>query len=196
MKILRPMRLAGALLLLISLVGILHGIRAGIAQVIYCHSRYMSREADPETILKQCGTAHSFYPYNYYFCIWAGENAYHNRGKGNTARSKELLAAAGDWADTGHDLNPYNSELAVLKTDVLAGNAGTMEEAIALWESYLDWNFWEPFNHFVMIDLYIKAGRLQDAEEALYWLQDTKYFTDLAKRLESEFRKQLKMEKR
>ena len=181
------MRIAGAILFLVSIAGILQATRAGVAQIIYYHSRYISPDSGSETIVKQCETAHSFYPYNYYFCIWAGENAYHNRGKGNTARSRELLVAAKNWAGIGHDLNPYNSELAVLMTDVLSGTS--IDDAISLWESYLDWNFWEPFNHFVMIDLYIKAGRLEEAEEALYWLQDTKYFTDLAKRLESEFRK-------
>jgi len=184
------MRVCGAFLLVISVLGILHGARAGVAQAIYCRSRYMSPDATPERIAEDCNRAHALYPYNYYFCIWTGENAFHNRGKEGTTRAHNLLSVAEKWAHIGHELNPYNSEIKVLKTDVLS--MSSIDAAVALWEPYLDWSFWEPFNHFVMVDLYIKAGRLDEAEEALYWLKDTRYFKDLAERLDAEFHKQLK----
>ena len=48
-------------------------------------------------------------------------------------------------------------------------------EAVAYWDEYLDWNFWQPLNHMVMVELAVSAGDFTRASDALKWLKGTSH---------------------
>ncbi|MBL7114486.1 MAG: hypothetical protein ISS35_01860 [Kiritimatiellae bacterium] len=170
-------------LLIFSALGMVHSVRALVAQSFYHYGRYgEGSKKSPLRIAAACAKAHKLYPYNYNFCIWAGKQAFYGRYETNDVAAVELLIQARLWSDAAHTLNPRNSEAVHLKAEVLA--LDSLDEAILLWEDYVNWCFWEPFNQWVLFDLYERAGRLEQAEMTMYWLQETEY----AERAESMLR--------
>ena len=49
-----------------------------------------------------------------------------------------------------------------------------IDEAIETWHAYLDWAFWDSFNHAVMVELYSQGGRYEDAMDELAWVRGPK----------------------
>ena len=162
-----PQLAGGSLLAVISIMGIVHGVRGAISEVSYFQARYGHARDELKRSLDLSGRAFDNLPYHYYACIWAGKQAFYEGGP-------KHADTAARWADRGMALNPYNSEIVHLKTEVTARQS--VEKAIAIWKPYREWHFWEPFNHFVLFDLYLRADNIEAAEEVLYWLNDTKFF--------------------
>jgi hypothetical protein len=170
-------------LLIFSILGMVHSVRALVAQSLYHYGRYgMGSKESPARIAELCSTAHKLYPYNYNFCVWAGKQAFYGRQEADDVGAVELLIQARRWGDAAYAMNPRNSEAVHLKTEALS--IDSLDEAISLWEDFVNWHFWEPFNQWVLFDLYERAGRLDQAEMTMYWLQETEY----AERAESMLR--------
>lgn len=161
-----------ALACLLAALAVLHCCRAGLASVLYYQSRYGHKGKDPAAALDQARRAHALYPHNYLLAISAGKQAFY-AGRGAT-NGTERLQQARHWSAIAFGLCPFNSEAAHLRAEVLA--LDSLPDAIALWERYRDRVFWEPFNHWLLVDLYVRAGEWDRAAEALYWLKDTPLF--------------------
>ena len=158
--------LAGGLALLaLGVVGVMHGLRAGRAQALYFKSKYGAWQHDLERILAAAQQAHALYPHNDELCIWTAETAYARREDAAGVEQPERVAAAARWCAEGLRLNPYASELRRL--DVTLTERHSLPEAIRKWEAFVDWQYWEPYNHAVLVDLYARAGRYDDAQAAL-----------------------------
>jgi hypothetical protein len=166
-------RIAALLLFLVCLAGIVHGLRAAVAQVLYHQAKYGSAHGDVFHTLSRCAAADRLYPHNYYFAMWAAERAYYTQ---NVAADQTvaLLDAAQRWCDAGLAMNRHKSSLRLLKTRLLGRESP--ERASAYWEEYVGWNFWNPHNHAVLVELYLAEGRFGKASRALRWVKGSKYY--------------------
>ena len=179
---------AGVFLLVISAAGVYHGARAALAQSTYFIAKYGSARNNTRGILRRCETASRLYPYNYNFCVWAAETAFNDsvaREKSNTSGTADDAAY---WCDRGLKLNFYNGQLRRLKTCILRENS--LGEALNFWEDYVDWHFWDPYNHAVLVELYADSGDFARAAESLKLIKGTKEFKAASERLNQAWQRE------
>ena len=167
---------AATLLTAISVVGLWHGARAFAAQTLYYRAKFGADKTNPSAILRLCDNARRLYPFNYYFCIFAAETAFYARPGDTPEEDRTRLADAGRWCDAAMRLNPYRSQVRLLKARLLA--VSSPAAAAAFWARYVDWNFWEPNNHAVLAEFYAQAGDFDKAMASLKWAKDSKYYAD------------------
>jgi hypothetical protein len=169
--------LAGVVVGVGALGGVVHGIRAGVAQAWYCRAKYGEPPADVDQSLALCQKAFRLYPHNYYFSILAAERAYATAQSASDAAATAWLRAAQLWCDRGLAQNVWRSQLRRLKTRFLWEESPA--EAIAYWRRYTDWQFWEPYNHAVLAEMYARTGDLERATECLYWARGDPHGTEV-----------------
>ena len=186
--------LTAILLLALSGYGAVHGIRAAIAQAIYHQAKYGSAGDNPRGIFRRCETAHRFYPYNYHFCIWAAEEAFYSNFDLGEDEAAARLETARFWCDMGLGLNFRHGELRLLKTWLLSMHS--VAGAITYWEKYVDWEFWEPHNHAVLVELYAAGGEFGKAMESLKWVKGSEYYAEVSSKLSEAWRKETMLDTR
>ncbi|NQT94743.1 MAG: hypothetical protein HQ559_18450 [Lentisphaerae bacterium] len=163
---------AGLLLLVLSLLYFVHGVRAGLSQVLYRSSHVLlvrGSGADIDTALARCETAYRIYPYSYHLCRWIASRAYALRRSPQGEEIPARIAAAKTWCDRGLMLNGRRRSLRVLAARLKARTSP--EEALEDWNEYVKWDFWQPRNHAFTVDMAIAAGDLGRASEALRWVK-------------------------
>jgi len=184
--------LASAMLFLcVSVLGITRGIRASAAYFLYHQARYGSAAEDLSSILAGCATAYRYYPYNYYFAIWAAEHAYY---EGEAAEGKEreyLMRTADYWCERGLRLNPYKSQLRMMRARLIG--MVSPAEAAEYWADYVDWHYWEPFNHCALAEFYAKAGDFDKAFKAIEVIKGMPYYEEGMKRINEQWRREMAM---
>lgn len=167
----------GLVLAVIGCVGLWISINISVAQNIYFEAKYGTTASDQDAILLACSMAHSFYPHNYYCALLAAETAWNRRNKTRTASERSVFAAEAEkWCDIGLKLNPYERSLRYLKMRILEERS--IGDAIRYWERHVEWQFWSPFNHLVLVELYANAGEFEKALESLKWVRGTEYERD------------------
>ena len=169
----RVNQLLGALLVLGGLAGAAWSVRAGLGQAIYFQAKFGPNRANPEVVDALAQRAIRLYPFQYRLCVWAAETAYYHRHDASGVVMPERLAMADAWCQRGLKLQPYNSELRLL--DVRLTALTSPGEAARKWRPYLDWAFWYPYHHLVMVELACDAGRFSEAAAALEWVKGTPY---------------------
>jgi hypothetical protein len=162
--------LAGLILLVISLVGMGHSLRAGLAQRYYWQAKFAKPEAGAERVLDLCCKAYVLYPDNYYFSILAAEKAYYAASDEKGMKGKRLEQAA-VWCERGLVQNWWKGSLRRLKTRILWEESPS--RAIRFWNDYTEWQFWEPYNHAVLAELYAGVGDFENADQSLRWAAGT-----------------------
>ena len=50
------------------------------------------------------------------------------------------------------------------------------EEGRAYWETYVEWDFWSPYAHAVLAEMYARSGNFQRAESELQWTQNSEFY--------------------
>lgn len=170
----RSLRFFAALvLLLVSAAGTFHAVRAAAAAALYHRVKYGRCHSDPVAIFRVSEQSIRLYPLNYYLCIWAAETAYYTSLRADTAEAERRLKIAEYWCDKGLYLNEYKSQLCLLKARLLRRRSPAA--AAAYWREYVDWHFWEPYNHAVLVDLYAQSGDYDRALRALQWVKGSPY---------------------
>ena len=172
--------LLGLFLLVLSLCGIVHGVRAGMAHALYFQARYGGRESHPDAIFVLCEQADRLYPFNYNLCILAAKTAYAASFSGDRNESARLLALAERWCDKGLRIDVYKRSLRLLKTRLMAMKS--LPDAIRYWEAYVEWEFWAPRNHAVLVELYSRAGDFDRALESLAWTRGSDCYADASRK--------------
>jgi len=174
---------AGLLLIVCSLPGLIHGVRAGLAQHLYWRVKHGPDRNDAGEILRVGSRAHAIYPYNYNLCLWTAERALSmaNAAPAGPPR-EEAYELVSRWCETGLALNPYPRRLRFIKMHLL--HRTSVAAALRYWEEYVDWHFWEPYNHAVLVELYAAAGRFAEAESALRLAKGSRSFRPARERLE------------
>jgi len=179
----------GALSLgLVCIACMYHGVRAVTAQVSYFKAKFGADRDDLQRISERCETAGRLYPYNYYFAAWAGEKAYY-RWEADAGEG-DLLVTARRWCDTGLQFNGYLSSLRLLKTRLL--RTESVEQATEYWREYVDWNFWNPYNHSVLAELYATGGKWGSAMQELRWVKGSPYYEHARQTVNELWREQMK----
>jgi predicted Zn-dependent protease len=164
-------RTALLILLLISGFTLFRSLHASAAQILYHEAKYNTGNKSVRDILRLCEQSHRYYPHNYYFSIWASKAAWYLPAvAGYEARQKE---SAEYWCDVGLRQNKYNNELRLLKTWILAEESPSM--AASYLREYVEWDFWNPYFHSVLAELYTQAGDVENAVAELRWLKGTRY---------------------
>ena len=161
--------IVGMVLVVLAFLGVIHGVRAGVAQCLYREAKYGAQAADTDHVVDLCGRAYAWYPWNYYFSILAAEQAYYTADAVTGVARRNRLLQSQCWCDRGLIQNPWRSQLRRLHTRFLWEESPA--RAIHYWEAHTEWQFWEPYNHAVLAELYAKAGEFDKAEQALKWVQ-------------------------
>lgn len=172
----------GLLLVALAAAGVPYSLRASVSQWTYYRAKYGDWREEPARVLVAAEQAHQAYPWNYNLCIWAAESAYYGHWDGALGDRAAAVRLAETWCGRGLALNPYKSQLRLL--DVWLTTPHSLPEAIRKWEAYVDWHFWEPYNHAVLVDLYGRDGRYDQAMASLAFVKD--------RRLEAEARRKLR----
>jgi len=171
---------AGAVLLILSLAGVVRSLRAEAAQLLYYDSKFGANRPDVATLDERCRRAEALYAPNYYFPLLTAEQAYHARYDAAGQLIPGQVALARHWCERGLELNPYRTELRQLRTRLL--ELESPEAALAYWRECLDWAYWDPYNHAVMVELYCRVGRFEEALEHLRLIKGMDYY-DYASRV-------------
>lgn len=183
----------GVILFAVSSAAVFHGSRAATAYAVYHHTRYgAAGNYDARQCAVRCDTAHKLYPFNYYFCIWTAERCWYERFDAAGDESFRHVELAGKWCDRGLELNRRKSQLRLLKTRLLARES--LEKALSNWEDYVDWHFWCPHNHAVLVDYYSMAGNYEKAVKSLKLLRDTGYYDSARRKVREAWSKEMRMQ--
>ena len=173
----------------LSIYGISHGARAGLAQTKYFQLKYGKDRNSPEAVFKESQTAHRLYPHNYYLCLFAAKLAYNKRFDDKRQLLPDRLNTAAYWCDTGLDLNYHKKQLRHLKAFLIKEQSIT--DAIVYWKGYVKWQFWNPFNHAILVQLYSEAGDFQRAMQSLAWVKGSEHYTSAKTKLNQAWKKEM-----
>lgn len=160
---------AGAVLLILSLAGVAYGVRTCAAMLAYHQAKYGVAAGNTARVLSLCRRAYGWYPWNYRFSIVAAEQAYHEAGLATGKAREEFLRQAQFWCERGLRQNWRKSQLRRLKTRFLLEESPV--KAAQFWAEFTDWQFWEPYNHAVLAELYARSGDFDKAEQSLKWAE-------------------------
>lgn len=178
--------LVGPLFLVASLVGVLHGVCAGVAQGLYYESRHGRFRGNTERIIYACEKADRLYPWNYLFCSAATDSAFLKADVTKGAVSKSLLLTAGKWCDVGLALNPYSRDLNLRKAGLMGAGEGNALKAAEYWARYTDWHYWNPENHCILGRMYAWAGEFDRAEACAMLITKSGYHAVLRATIDAE----------
>ena len=174
-------------LITVAMAGLLHGTRAAVANAIYYRAKFGSLKDRPDKIIAACEQAHRLYPFQHRFCLWTAEQAYVDRFDAAGRERPDRLAAAETWCRRGLTLQPYSQALHLLNVRLTA--RASLRDAIDKWDEYVDWHFWDPYNHAVRVELYSRVGRFGEAAEALTWVRGSEYFQEARQTLDDAMRR-------
>lgn len=174
----------GALMLILSLVGVRYGLRASVAAALAHEARFGSSSSNVEFVRDACRRAYTLYPWNYYFSIFTAELAYYRADEVSGPLRDERLRQAEMWCERGLMQNGYRSQLRRLKTRFLWERSPA--EAIAYWEAHTRWQYWEPYNHETLAGLYARYGEFDKAEQALKVIEKFPAYAETRAMVEKE----------
>ncbi len=185
------MGIGAAGMVLMSVCGTVQAVRAAISYAGYYQIKYGAEQTALWQKLDKAEDVYDLYPWNYNLCIWCAEHSYYNRFDDGREQEK-LIVSAGKWCDRGLDLNPFKSQLRLLKARLLARESSA--EAAEYWREYVQWDFWTPYHHAVLAEFYIDAGKLWEAADELRWLQNSGYYDDISEKIQEAWRKEMQLD--
>lgn len=165
---------AGVVLIGVGLWGSWYCIRAVRSQILYHAIKFKQPDMALRETVKIAERAYRLYPYNYHMSRWVAEKAWY---------SNQNAEVAADWASRGVALNPWQRDLRWL--DALLVGRSDPAEAARRWASYSDWAFWNPWMLAGRVYWYAVAGRVEDAEAYLPYLDGKGNFTWAEQALEA-----------
>lgn len=178
-----------SLLFVVALAGVVHSARATVAYTLYHRAKYGSARHDVPAILRLAERAHRLYRRNYYLCILAAEQANYAGVVADGADADRMLAVARFWIARGLDLNPYKRQLCLLNARLKAEDSPG--DAVEFWAQYVDWHFWDPYNHAVLVELHAGAGQYAQAMSELKWVRGTVHFADAHRKLSEAWAREM-----
>ena len=173
----------GIILVFLGLFGVNYSINASRAQALYAQSRYSQQatELSPENIYSNYLHAKKLYPWNFYFSAYTGETFFYSLSKykgDDIVQHNEFIK---DIASHGLKTNPYNTQLIYLNMRMLQLESPKL--ALEYWLLFVDWCFWNGYNHSVLAELYAKSGMYENALNELKYLEKSPKLLDHTKHL-------------
>jgi len=185
-----PTVLFGLLIFALSLWGALYAVRAARAQQLYHAGKYGAQEnATPDSLAAGWNRSYALYPHNYHLCIAAAEKCWYSRYVEPNTEDPSRLADASLWCDRGLEANFYPSQLRLLKTHLLEKES--LPDAAEYWEEYVDWHFWAPYNHAVLVDLYARVGDYTMASDSLERVKGSGHYKEAQEKLREAWQKEM-----
>ncbi|MFO7534279.1 MAG: hypothetical protein R6X19_01105 [Kiritimatiellia bacterium] len=160
--------MAGIYLICFGIFGGIWSVRATMAYRLY--ARIILDRPDTETVLRLSRQSLRAYSRQYALCIRAAETAFAAVEKApNPQAAEQLRNETVYYVGRGSDLNPWLMELHYLKARLAARESP--EAAVAIWEEYVEWHFWDPGNLEILARFQEEAGQLREALSTLDYLK-------------------------
>ena len=188
MRVRRYVVFLGAVLLVISISGIVYASRVALAQGKYGWAKLMTPADDWCNILDLSESASHIYSANYYACILAAETAYFSSFGLSDKDAAENINKSQKWCDKGLKANSYRMQLHRLKTCLMARSS--IPDAARYWERCVDWQFWEPANQALLVELYARTGQYEKAVDSLILIKESSYYAEASGRLNDAWKKE------
>jgi hypothetical protein len=115
-------------------------------------------------------------PVNFRVCRIATDVAFETCRDIDVKKHDVTLEELRMWCDRGLKLNKYNRHLRYLEAEMIAVESPS--KALELWTDYVAWDFWDPFNHYYVVELLARSGRYADAFKEMDFLKGKKYHED------------------
>ena len=165
-------RITGAIFFAATLAGAVYAARAAVGQAAY-HD-LLSATDDLPRFRQLAKTGWAYYPFNYRLCLATARKLYDSARALPEGERAALMDEARFWCEQGLGLDPYVRDLRWLKSQFLWTESPP--RAIEYWERCVDWDFWFPFNHAVLADMYTAAGDLDNAAKEVEWTRNSEYY--------------------
>ncbi len=175
--------IAGAIL---CLLGLVHSVRAAVAQALYYSARGLTGPDKTEAVLGIAERAHGLYRWNYGLAVLCADAAFLDSVASSGPEAHGLLGESQKWCERGLHLNSFDRRLVFRKMGILSVDEKTRPAAMELWRGYTDWNFWNPDNHYYMGMMYVMSGELDKARESARWARDSVYYARLIRAMEDK----------
>ncbi len=178
----------GGLMLVVGIWGGLTALSAGEAQWLYYRVKFQqkSEKLPVDKVLSVCESAHQRYPYNYFFPDHAAVTALDAAFDADSPEESEALMDAADyWSRIAFSLNPYVEYIASHRARVLE-KSGRIPEAVHLWRTVVENEFWNPRHHIYLARLLMLEGNLGEAESELLWGRGSKEAVALKKEISKQ----------
>ena len=168
--------LVGLLAILLSAAGIVHSLRAACSYAIYHGVKYgPGRDAaSAAAVSTQCERAYRLYSRNVYCTVLAAEKAWYAQDALPPEDRPGVVQIAERWCERGLALNPKQRDLRVIHARLLARTS--IDDAVRSWNAYVDWHFWDAYNHAVCVELYAQKGDIRRAVESLRWVEGSPHY--------------------
>ncbi len=186
-----PALVAGVLLALLALYGIYVAARMAYAQDIYFNVKYGRLKAQPASLLPECERGYRYDDSNYYQAILAADSAYYQRFDAHGVELPARVQAAERWCERGLAMNPYKSQLRLLKARLLERRSPAA--AAAYWRKYVEWSFWMPEFHAELAGLYAAAGNYDAALDSLEWTRGSEHYLPTRQKILTIWRRESRM---
>ena len=169
----RLARSYGILLVLVGLAGVWHVTQSERVACLYREARYGNAAGDLERIRVLAERAYAISPVHYLFWTWVCERARDARPVAPGEEREEQTAVMACWCERGLAANPWSPALRVIHAGLLCER--DPRAAIRWWESCVAWQYWEPYNHALLAELYARAGEFTRAFDILWRIRGQPY---------------------
>lgn len=152
------LRVSGAVVALVAALALLHSVRAARAQGLYAAIRFKPDAA----LFARAEKAYRLYPRDFRLCAHAAVEGYARLYAASEPADRiKWHAEAMKWGERGLRLNPYMRKLNLVKTRLLESTSPA--RALEFWRVYVEWHYWNRYNHSVLAELCAVNGRFEDA---------------------------------
>jgi hypothetical protein len=163
---------AGMCLVIGGCVGLVYSLRAHSAQWTYHDLKFSGVAIHFEEADGRARDAQALYPFNYRLCDWMASQAWDRYDSASKTRST-ALSDVGDWTGNAIALNPYPRSICEIRRKYLEETSLT--EAIRYWSEFVEWSFWDPYNHAVLLELHVRTRNLDGALSEMKWVRNSPY---------------------
>ena len=182
-------RMAGAILFLLALAGTWYAVRVSRAQFDYHQLKHV-QPPGPDYV-ERTRALHKRYPRNYHLLAWATERAFDQAQTLEGDARLRALAETRQLCDWGLALNPYHLPFPIIHTALLSQDS--LDAAIAYWETFVAWDYWNPYNHAYLVELYAADGRFGAASRSLRLIEHTSFSKDAIRALQHAYERESRM---
>ncbi len=167
-----------------------HAVVMARSQGLYYAAKYGSLRDDDLSALTSLAAARNLNAVNYNACEHAARRAWYLAGRSTGTNQTLLHEQARLWCDRALMLNPYQRSMRWMQAQQIARE--NKQQGLAAWQAYVEWEFWQPENHLILVDMALSAGRLDVAELALPWAAGASGYDAMAARVKVERERAIK----
>lgn len=152
-------------------------VQAERASLRYAEACYGPSSNDVTRVLALADEAFPIAPEHYHFWALAADDAWNARIVAPISNAGESMGRqAKEWCKRALDANPWHPKARVLWASMVAEN--DVGEALRYWQTCVEWQYWEPFNHAFLAELQGRNGNFALASNTLGRIKGMPYYED------------------